>query len=158
MKERILKILEKNKLSSAQFAELIGVQRSSISHILSGRNKPSYDFLVKIIEHFDDIDAQWLLTGKGNMSKIQRKPAPYSTNQQELFTQPDYASKGSSNSGEQQVLNKNKDDSEPIPAAIEQIIKHEAKSEEKPRVTNVNKVKMIVFVYEDNTFEIINKK
>lgn len=52
-------------LSSSGFAEKIGVQRSSISHILSGRNKPSLDFVMKILSSFPDIDLYWLLNGKG---------------------------------------------------------------------------------------------
>ncbi len=48
----------------SSFADKIGVQRSSISHILSERNKPSLDFIQKILEHYPKIDAQWLINGK----------------------------------------------------------------------------------------------
>lgn len=48
----------------SSFADKIGVQRSSISHILSKRNKPSLDFIQKILEHYPKIDAQWLINGK----------------------------------------------------------------------------------------------
>ncbi len=48
----------------SSFADKIGVQRSSVSHILNGRNKPSLDFIQKIIVHFPKIDAQWLINGK----------------------------------------------------------------------------------------------
>lgn len=54
-------------MSASQFADLIGVQRSSISHVLSGRNKPSLDFITKIIATFPEINTDWLLTGNGNM-------------------------------------------------------------------------------------------
>jgi transcriptional regulator with XRE-family HTH domain len=69
MIERVKKIIERKGSNSSQFAEEIGVQRSSISHILSGRNKPSLDFILKILEHFPDIDTNWLLFGKGQMLK-----------------------------------------------------------------------------------------
>ena len=47
--ERIKKIIKDNELNSSSFATKIGVQRSSISHIISGRNKPSLDLVIKII-------------------------------------------------------------------------------------------------------------
>lgn len=69
MKDQILRIIEAEGLTPAKFADEIGVQRSSISHIISGRNKPSYDFIMKIIERFRGINTEWLLTGKGSMIK-----------------------------------------------------------------------------------------
>ncbi len=67
MKDRIIQFLKENNLTSTKFADVIGVQRSSISHILSGRNKPSYDFIEKMLLSYPDMNAQWLITGKGNM-------------------------------------------------------------------------------------------
>ncbi|PLX14622.1 MAG: hypothetical protein C0597_09755 [Marinilabiliales bacterium] len=67
MKDRIIQFLSANNLTSTKFADEIGVQRSSISHILSGRNKPSFDFIEKMLIAYPDLDAQWLITGKGNM-------------------------------------------------------------------------------------------
>lgn len=52
----------------SSFADKIGVQRSSISHILSERNKPSLDFIQKILEYYPKIDAQWLVNGKQSTS------------------------------------------------------------------------------------------
>ncbi|MDA7810214.1 helix-turn-helix transcriptional regulator [Flavobacteriaceae bacterium] len=60
---RLLKILESKNLSASQFAEKIGVQRSSVSHVLSGRNKPSLDFIIKITTVFSDISLDWLIKG-----------------------------------------------------------------------------------------------
>jgi DNA-binding XRE family transcriptional regulator len=56
-------------LNAAVFADKIGVQRSSISHLLSGRNKPSLDFVMKIIEVFPDVNLYWFLNGKGDFLK-----------------------------------------------------------------------------------------
>jgi len=67
MKDRILQFLKDEKISSTKFADIIGVQRSSISHILSGRNKPSFDFIEKMLLSFPSLNAQWLITGKGTM-------------------------------------------------------------------------------------------
>lgn len=71
MKDRLLQLLNKTGLSATKLADEINVQRSGISHILSGRNQPSFDFLAKILTHFPDIDAEWLILGKGNMIKKQ---------------------------------------------------------------------------------------
>ncbi len=69
MEKRLLLFLQSEDLNPTRFADKIGVQRSSISHILSGRNKPSYDFLLKTLEAFPLLNAEWLLTGKGKMYK-----------------------------------------------------------------------------------------
>ncbi|MBI9052994.1 MAG: helix-turn-helix transcriptional regulator [Bacteroidales bacterium] len=71
MKDRIIQFLRENNLTSTKFADVIGVQRSSISHILSGRNKPSFDFIEKMLIAYPDLDAQWLITGKGDMNSPQ---------------------------------------------------------------------------------------
>ena len=69
MIERIMLILKTQDLSSSQFADEIGVQRSSISHILSGRNNPSLEFVTKILKRFPDLQSDWLIFGKGPMYK-----------------------------------------------------------------------------------------
>ncbi|PQJ78359.1 helix-turn-helix domain-containing protein [Polaribacter porphyrae] len=66
---RIKKVMDFHQLSASLFADKIGVQRSSISHILSGRNKPSLDFILKITTTFKNVDIHWLLNGKGNFPK-----------------------------------------------------------------------------------------
>ena len=67
--QRIKKIIEYHNLSASTFADLVNVQRSSISHIISGRNKPSLDFVTKVADAFDDVDLYWLIKGKGNFPK-----------------------------------------------------------------------------------------
>ncbi len=66
---RIAKIYEYYNLNAASFADKIGVQRSGLSHILTGRNKPSLDFVVKITDTFDTVDLNWLIHGKGSFPK-----------------------------------------------------------------------------------------
>ncbi len=63
---RLKKVMDHYQLSPSSFADKIQVQRSSISHLLSGRNKPSLDFVLKVIKEFDEIELYWLLNGKGN--------------------------------------------------------------------------------------------
>lgn len=69
MKERLLEFLRKENKSSAQLAEEIGVQASGISHILSGRNNPSLDFILKMLEKYQFLSTDWLLFGTGSMYK-----------------------------------------------------------------------------------------
>jgi transcriptional regulator with XRE-family HTH domain len=67
--KRLEIILEYYSLNASSFADKIGVQRSSMSHLLSGRNKPSLDFILKIIDFFPDVDLYWILNGKGTFPK-----------------------------------------------------------------------------------------
>ena len=62
---RLNKILDYYDISAAAFADKIEVGRSSISHILSGRNKPSLDFVMKVVKNFPEVELYWLLNGKG---------------------------------------------------------------------------------------------
>ena len=62
--DRIRKIISDNDLTNSSFADKIGVPRSSVSHILSGRNNPSLDIIIKITHSFNEISADFLLTGK----------------------------------------------------------------------------------------------
>ena len=75
--KRLQKVIEFYGESAASFAEKIGVQRSSISHILSGRNKPSLDFILKILSSFPEVELYWLLNGKGTFpSEVNSKTDP----------------------------------------------------------------------------------
>jgi transcriptional regulator with XRE-family HTH domain len=68
--KRLEQILDYYNLNASSFADKIGVQRSSMSHLLSGRNKPSLDFILKITAIFPDVDLYWILNGKGNFPKM----------------------------------------------------------------------------------------
>ena len=71
--KRLEIILEYYSLNASSFADKIGVQRSSLSHLLSGRNKPSLDFILKIIAIFPEVDLYWILNGKGTFPKSELK-------------------------------------------------------------------------------------
>ncbi|RQO40728.1 XRE family transcriptional regulator [Chryseobacterium sp. KBW03] len=71
LNERISKIIEYSNLTPSEFADEIDVQRSSISHITSGRNKPSLEFIIKIKSRFPELLWDWLVTGEGEMLKSQ---------------------------------------------------------------------------------------
>ncbi len=67
--KRLKKVMEHQQLSASMFADKVGVQRSSISHSLSGRNKPSLDFILKVTSEFKNVSIEWLLNGKGVFPK-----------------------------------------------------------------------------------------
>ena len=139
MRERIKMVMDREGRTPAKFAEEIGIQRSAMSHIMNGRNNPSLDVLVKILERFTYVDSDWLLFGKGNMIRnlIQNEP--------DLFTNTPI------NPPEVQVVPENRKEirvdtpengvKQPV---IERIIR-----EEKPS-RNVSK---IMIFYSDNTFD-----
>jgi transcriptional regulator with XRE-family HTH domain len=131
MKERIIEFLRAENKSSAQFAEEIGVQPSGISHIISGRNNPSLDFIIKMLDKYKFLSSDWLLFGKGDM---------YRENQmQKLFNESDvtYSEKESRSDVE---------NNEAIPKIkiVEKVTEPEVK--EKQRLTRV------VMFYSDGTF------
>jgi transcriptional regulator with XRE-family HTH domain len=74
--KRLQKVIDYYGESASSFAEKIGVQRSSISHILSGRNKPSLEFVLKVLSAFPEVELYWLLNGKGTFPKttLEKKP------------------------------------------------------------------------------------
>ncbi len=83
MNKRIQQFLEIENLSPSKLADMLGLQRSGISHILAGRNKPSYDFILKFLRTFPNINPDWLLMGKG---KIYRNGENDQNNQNEENT------------------------------------------------------------------------
>ena len=80
---RLKKIMEFNEISATTMSERIGVQRSNISHILSGRNKPSLEFVMKLIKAYPEVELYWLLNGKGRNPK-EEKPLAHAQSTNEL--------------------------------------------------------------------------
>jgi transcriptional regulator with XRE-family HTH domain len=157
MKDQISKIMETEGLTPARFADEIGVQRSSISHILSGRNKPSYDFITKILERFQGINAEWLLTGKGSMIKSSASAKEAVFKQKSLFEPTVIQSVDELMNQKQTALSDKK--------AAEKVIESgDHKNKVNPAdvvpgkttssgITYVNNIKDIVIFYTDGTFE-----
>ncbi len=86
MVERIKLIMEHYQLRPAQFSDAIGMQRSALSHVLSGRNKASLDFVLRIKKHYPEISLNWLLLGEGQMLES-RKPGQNVSVSGNLFTE-----------------------------------------------------------------------
>jgi transcriptional regulator with XRE-family HTH domain len=76
MKERLLQLLDLEQITPSKFADIIGVQRSSVSHVISGRNNPSFDFLHKTLTAFPGLNAAWLMLGEGTMYEQMGRKVP----------------------------------------------------------------------------------
>ena len=76
MKDRIIKIMQKEEMSAVQFAEKIEISPSSLSHILNGRNKPSLEVVMKIHKACTYVNLLWLLYGEGEMENQDNAPVP----------------------------------------------------------------------------------
>jgi len=75
MKDRITQFLSSEGISPAEFADKIGVQRSSVSHVLNGRNYPSASFIQKMLGSYNTLNPRWLLLGEGMMSDVKSASA-----------------------------------------------------------------------------------
>jgi transcriptional regulator with XRE-family HTH domain len=94
--QRLNLLLKEKNLSASKLAQIIGIQKSSISHIMSGRNKPSFDFLLKLKEHFPDINLDWFITGEGEMYETTEQPQIAESKQTKLFDNSEQNKNGSS--------------------------------------------------------------
>lgn len=99
-------------MNASSFADKIGVQRSSISHLLSGRNKPSLDFVLKIMDIFPDVNLYWILNGKGNLLKeevyfLEKIQSQKEDDHSPILTQ-DFASEKKMEQEAEPVISKNK--------------------------------------------------
>ena len=73
--KRLQKILDFYGVTATSFSEKIAFNRSTISHLLSGRNKPSLDFVMKVLQKFPEVELYWLLNGKGSFPAIKSTPS-----------------------------------------------------------------------------------
>lgn len=86
MNRRLQQFLELEQLTPSRLADIMGIQRSGLSHILSGRNKPGYDFLNKLLKKFPQINAEWLITGNGKPYKELNQNITPQKESSELFS------------------------------------------------------------------------
>ncbi|MCI3935998.1 helix-turn-helix domain-containing protein [Chryseobacterium aahli] len=172
LNERISKVIEYSKLSSSEFADEIDVQRSSISHITSGRNKPSLEFIIKIKSRFPEILWDWLVTGDGEMLKSdlpETEHIPEIENSEEK-TKPTSLPDLFTLMNDDEDFGTAEEKTEEIQVLRESIIPHQSKAEEKISDSQpleksneqtikqvienqTNKIKRIVLFYENGKFE-----
>lgn len=138
MKERIIKIMECERMGQAQFASAIGIQRAAMSHIISGRNNPSLDVMTKILHRYPQINPDWLLLGKGEMLRDSTPAMEPADN-----------------------IAKNPPQIQVVPAGHQELPFHESRKElensEKTWAVSVEKssktVSKIMVFYSDNTYD-----
>lgn len=168
LNERISKVMEYSGLSSSEFADEVEVQRSSISHITSGRNKPSLEFITKIKSKFPEIEWDWLITGSGEMLKSIENKVEFTTQEEKpkATSLPDLFSLiGDENFGfteREDKVQKEIARESPIsfPASNNEKINDSQRLEAKESKLNlqnidneIDKVKRIVLFYESGKFE-----
>ncbi|MBP7173812.1 MAG: helix-turn-helix transcriptional regulator [Cloacibacterium sp.] len=169
LNERIVKVIEYSTLSASEFADEVEVQRSNISHITSGRNKPSLDFIVKIKDRFPEISWDWLIKGDGEMLSQKNSeeattlPSSSTPNEKESTSLPDlFTLINEETIPEKIVTSENSRESDISDQSTEsKKINDSQRLEQQEIPKNIeitdnqqNKVKRIVFFFENGTFEI----
>lgn len=181
MLDRIKQIIDYSNLNNSSFADKIGMNKSTLSHVLSGRNNPSLDLILNIIESFPEINPEWLLTGNktmfnngedynpdisnntSNNNTISNKNSitlfddfdnnNLEINKKESLVKQDYSY--SSNSEENLI---EKDESSPIindknTNNLKDIEPQENKTKSVEKTSNNKSIKRVILIYSDNTFE-----
>lgn len=147
MKERIQQLIAREGLTAAQFADKVGLQRSTLSHILSGRNNPSIDVVTRIHATYPNIPVNWLMFGEGEPDAIQNPEKPYGMsleNERNMATEPakpQYGKEFDSNGRERTpYVIDFENDRRRQEIVIKEVIK-------------VKAISKIMIFYADNTFE-----
>ena len=164
-KDRFTKVIEYSKLTPAEFAEEIGVQRSSISHIISGRNKPSLDFITKIKTAFPKFEWEWLINGEGEMLILDKVPELVEEKTEiaekkksslpDLFSLINDENFGLTESEDKIEKPKLRESDISKPMSEKNILSNSQPLEKtlQKQDTKIKNIKKIVFFYEDGTFE-----
>ncbi|WP_288984397.1 helix-turn-helix transcriptional regulator [uncultured Flavobacterium sp.] len=140
--KRLEIILDYYNLSASAFADKINVQRSSLSHLLSGRNKPSLDFIIKVIEVFPEVDLYWILNGKGTFPKSDDKITNIETTNNPVVEEPIIQNELETPDLFSAVPNNN----------FEKTVQH-TDSDYKITPPSSNNIERIVIFYQDGTFK-----
>lgn len=142
IKDRIAHILRAKNLTATQFAEMMQIQPSNVSHLLSGRNKPSLDFLMKLKEVFPEYNFDWIILGK----------KPITTNEPSLFNKDNQIEEFEvTHVAEKEVEKQHEKDVE-----IPYIVENEDKINIQVNNNFTAGLKQIIYVFEDHSFEIYN--
>lgn len=151
IKDRIKIIMEKENLAPRVFAENIGIQQSTLSHILNDRNKPSLEVVMKVHQAYNYVNLEWLLYGKGEMmaspeDSSMETPGERKDYQRSLFDENTINPYGDSLAQE----NRKEMPLENPKITHKNIVKQEVKYVEKP----IRKITEIRIFFDDNTYEI----
>ena len=138
MKDRIAHIIRAQNLTAAEFALRLGIQPSNVSHLLSGRNNPSLDFIKKLKETFPEYALDWIVMGVGPMTVSE----PY-------VRIPTEESPSSFPSQEEKSL----------PEVADSIVAHQVETPDTRSLSSIHpNVNMIILVYEDQSFEVLSSR
>ena len=166
MINRINLILKAKNITARQFAEEIGIQPSGMSHILSGRNNPSLDFVSKVIRRYPEIDSNWLLLGRGEMymtgtpapaASVSPSPSP-SAQEPTLFSMPapqvqqTVVETPAPSVETQRAASPTPNAASPIPQAHPTVVEREDKKTS-PSMGNERRLVKILMFYDDHSFE-----
>lgn len=156
MEDRLLKFLDTEQLSSSKFADVISVQRSSVSHILSGRNKPSFDFLQKTLKAFPLLNADWLILGEGNMYEDMNNYVSgglFAQAAEDISTQSLDTTKSSAENVEKSNFKaQNAGDISKNPVQDAYLDNSEGLTPKLEVSRNLKKITKVILFYEDNSF------
>ena len=139
MKDRIAPIIRAQNLTAAEFALRLGVQPSNVSHLLSGRNNPSLDFVMKLKETFPEYSFDWIILGRGPMTVSDYRP-----------TSPSMENKTVEIKSEKSVM-------EPMEGTLFVQTEPAATTPTSSKVPETG-LKQVIFVFQDNTFEVLNPR
>lgn len=151
IKERLAHILRAKNLTASQFAELMEIQPSNVSHLLNGRNKPSIDFLIKLKEVFPEYSFDWIIMGKKPITI--NEPNPVIPDNPEIKFESD----------EEKRIIEFDDIDEKIPEIIHETVNNNVDNQDN-NVINLQKsadkqeIRKILIIYADKTFEIITPR
>lgn len=150
--KRLEHLFDIYELTPSTFADKIGVQRSSISHLLSGRNKPSLDFVLKVQDVFPDVELNWLLHGKGSFNSTSSPSLP---NEPTLFTKVSDETKTASNEIETKKESQTLENSKILRSDIDlgNELLEESKSSSIPEDLLGSQIDKIVIFYKNGTFK-----
>lgn len=160
MNKRLEQFLAAENISQSQFADIIGVTRANVSHILAGRNKPGFDFIYATMTHFPALNIDWLLAGQGKMYKSPSRdvdspanPGPIQPSDESptesvpLFS--DISNTAQEKSEEHiDTLEDNKETTTITAVPIEEPVKAVPEPEKRQR-----RISRIVVMYDDGSFE-----
>ncbi|ATA76370.1 helix-turn-helix domain-containing protein [Capnocytophaga canimorsus] len=141
--KRLQLIMDYYELTASAFADSLQIQRSSISHLLSERNKPSLDFILKLVETYPEVDIFWITQGKGSFP-----PAPLEKIENSSKERP----KSTTNQYQGSLFDTFSKDKEGTPNQVINAL--EENIPEKIIGCTKKQIKKIVFFYENNTFEV----
>ena len=146
IKDRLAHIIRAKNLTATQFAEMMQIQPSNVSHLLSGRNKPSLDFLMKLKEIFPEYSFDWIILGKKPITISERQNAvkENSENESEQIQYTDITETNGFIGLFDSVNEKPLESKEIVDDSVNESFS--------------KKVRQIIYVYEDHTFEIYDNR